>query len=92
MIEHEMSIMVEEICVTIEAGQLKLMVNLLNGIDFKHQLETRCLINHLLLIGAVQIILDIFQEAILQKLAKWYPERFVSWQTDGLMDEIAISK
>ena len=83
MMEHEVSIMVEALTVMIVVMivQLKLMVNPLNGIDFKHLLETRCLINHqttLVVIRAVQVILDIFQEATLQKLAKWYPEQFVS--------------
>ena len=75
MMEHEVSIMVEALTVMIVVMivQLKLMVNPLNGIDFKHLLETRCLINHqttFMVRGVVQLQLDIFQEATLQKLAK----------------------
>ena len=73
MIEHEISIMVLLIIVTALTIQLKLMVNPLNGIDFKHLLETRCLINHqttVMVGGVVQFGLDILQEATLQKLAR----------------------
>ena len=72
-IEHEISIMVMDINVTAGVIQQKLMVNPLNGIDFKHQLETRCLINHqttLEVPGVVHMVLDIFQEATLQNMAK----------------------